>query len=127
MGKNQVWEINDKGETIKTFNVSNGAFCVEEQKDGNILVVAAGKVSIYNRATTEEIKVLTTAEKLGAAFLTQASVLDNGNLMVSNWQGHSDNKDNWQIIELDTDGNIVWEFKNREAMKYVSAFYIFNN
>ena len=127
MGKNQVWEINDKGETIKTFNVGNGAFCVEEQKDGNILVVAAGKVSIYDRATTEEIKILATAEKLGAAFLTQASVLDNGNLMVSNWQGHSDNKDNWQIIELDTNGNIVWEFKNKEAMKYVSAFYIFNN
>jgi len=127
MGNKQVWEINDKGETVKIFNVGPGAFCVEEQKDGNLMIVAAGKISIYDRATTKEIKVLTTAKKLGAAFLTQASLLDNGNLMVSNWQGHSDNDNNWQIIELDPEGNIVWEFKNKKSMKYVSAFYVFEN
>lgn len=127
LGNNQVWEINDKGETVKTFNVGPGAFCVEEQKNGNLLIVAAGKVSIYDRETTEEIKILTTAKELGAAFLTQATLQDNGNLMVSNWQGHSENTDNWQIRELDTNGNIVWEFKNKNAMKYVSAFHIFNN
>ena len=125
MGNHQVWEINIKGDTINKFNVGPGAFCVEEQADGNLLIVAAGKVSVYDRETTKELKVLATAKDLGAAFLTQASILPNGNLMVSNWQGHASENDQWQLKELDTSGNVVWEFKNPKSLKFISAFHIF--
>ncbi len=125
MGNHQVWEVNAKGETVKKFDVGPGAFCVEEQKDGNLLIVAAGKIAIYDRESLKEIKVLATAKQLGAAFLTQASIMPNGNLMVSNWQGHAAKNDQWQLKEIDGNGKVVWEFKNPDALKFISAFYIF--
>ena len=79
-----------------------GGFLVELDKAGNIVRNVGGKPG---------------PEGVGINFFASVEVLKNGNLFIANWTGHgaNDSEKGAQILEYDSNGNIVWRWHDVQA------------
>jgi len=88
-------------------------FSATPLKNDNVLLTGEKKMKIVNHQDevlweidTSEIK----GQKVNA--LTSAKVLKNGNILVTNWQGHIKKKGRTQpaMIEISPDKKVVWSY-----------------
>jgi hypothetical protein len=84
--------------------------------NGNYLI--AGERGILVEITPEkeivrEIPSSPHGDSISPKLFAGFQILDNGNIVVSNWIGHGTDKGHIgrQILEYDADGNLVWAFK----------------
>ena len=100
-----------------------------ELRDGNLLLPCGDKhyYIIVDRKTGKELKRVTSDDIKGASFWFVAQVLqlNNGNLLICNWDGHTRGAvvDVPQLIEIDGDGKVVWTLNNKQDIDKVSAAY----
>ncbi len=136
---NELVEIDKKGKILSRnkWDISKSVFGTIELKNGNLLVSAdaknpknknntsSGVLLELDRKTKEIIRKITPkTNKL--EFPCQVIELENGNIMVANWTGHSNNKTSAKIMEIDKDNNVVWHLKNSPEIKYVASIYLFD-
>lgn len=135
----ELVEMDKSGKILSRdpLDTSKSTFGTIELKNGNLLVSfdakapkgqgedSIGAIIEIDRKTKQLIrKIVPNEHKL--AFPCQVIELDNGNLMIANWNGHSRVKDASKIIEVDKEGNVVWFLKDLPQVKNIASIYLFD-
>ena len=128
--KNKVSEINEDGRFFKSVFIGGTPFSVKLTNEGNWLVSGGD-----NRALTEVdpntkkiIKTIETSDLNWGTllFVAEAILYENGNTLIANWNGNSDNKTQPLLIEIDPSNQIVWRLPfNPEIISISTVFSFF--
>lgn len=124
IGKGTIAEINPKGEIVRNINLKAPIFSVKELKNGNwLLSCDGGRIFIVNPNTEEKLRVIDNSNINGAKmlFMTEARMLKNGNILASNWNGHSKDKSQPKLMEIDKNNKVVWVLKDDAEISNISA------
>ncbi len=82
--------------------------------DGKTMVAGGygGSIQIFN-TQGNLIKAFCGAEEKRGNFYSGLQILKNGNIVVTNWQGHGPNQGNvgTQLLEFSPEGELVWSWK----------------
>lgn len=83
--------------------------------DSEILVSSGypSNLQIFSRKTGELVRTLNAPGEVNPHFFAGFQVLGNGNVVVTNWQGHGPGfgASGTQLLELDRTGKLVWSWK----------------
>ena len=129
MSARKVMEISRDGVLVKEYEVEGKVFSSLELSDGNWLLPCGDDhyYLIMDGMTGEMVRKVTSNDVKGAAFWFVAQVLElqNRNLLVCNWGGHTKGAvvDEPQLIELDGEGKVVWSLRDKQNIGKVSAAY----
>jgi len=77
---------------------------------------------------TQTVKESITAadlSKVSLLFVAELHSYRNGNVMIANWNGHSKDKTQPQLVEINSKNRVVWTLANTEKDMKISAFYSF--
>lgn len=132
----QVLEIRDDSTLVMTYNVGGTPFSVQELPTGNLFVALGdGHCAIeIDRISGALVERIDTLPGIPMHFIAESERLDNGNTMLSNWQGHlpAERQTAPQLIEIDSVGTVVWSYDGRKGLPvkaggvdYISAFFPF--
>ena len=58
-------------------------------------------------------------------FVAEMNKYHNGNVLISNWNGHSKDKNQPKLVELDAKNQVVWTLAPNDEIKNISAVYSF--
>lgn len=112
MGTGEVIELDAKtAEVRRRVNVGGSLFSVKELPNGNWLVSCGdGHKFVEVNPLTLEKRVVTSGDLTDAKLLFVAEVqpYDNGNILIANWPGHSRDKKQPRLMEVDPQGKVVW-------------------
>ncbi|MFI3291697.1 MAG: WD40 repeat domain-containing protein [Opitutales bacterium] len=116
----KILEIDKAGKTVSSYDLSKmpgGVFGVIELKDGNLLASSdKGEILVLDRKSQEVLRQINNENLKGGSkllFACKVVELDNGNLLVANWAGHSKDKTQAKVLEIDKDNNVVWTLDNK--------------
>lgn len=112
MGRGEVVEMDPKGEVRRRIKVGGNPFSVKILKNGDWLVSCADghKLVQVNPVTLEQHTIHSNdIADANLLFVAEAQVYDNGNILIANWPGHSRDKKQPRLLEIDPAGNLVWE------------------
>lgn len=128
MGNGKLVEIDAKGTKVNEFAIGSGPYSVEELPRAKLLVSGGDGVKEYSRSRGMMMKLIVRDTLVGVkfAFPTQSLRLPGGNTLLTNWQGHDANTQP-QIVEVNSQSEIVWMYDDKKAMKYVSAIDFFDD
>lgn len=124
IGRGTVVEVNPKGEIVKDIKLNAPIFSVKELKGGNWLLSGdGGRIFIVNPNTEERLRSIDNRNIGGAKmlFMTEAQMLKNGNILASNWNGHSQDKSQPKLMEIDKNNKVVWTLKDDSDIPNISA------
>lgn len=129
MAKGEVIELNQQSEVIRRIEVGGNPFSVKVLKNGNWLV-ACGDAHKYVIADPEKQlvkKIVSASDIAGVSLLFVAEVNNykNGNVLISNWNGHSKDKTQPKLVEIDSKNRVVWKLEPQDSIKNISAVYTF--
>lgn len=124
----EIHEVSPGGQSLRSVKFEGNPFCVAPLKNGNYMV-AGGDAHCYRELDFETGKVIRTVNQddiKGAKlfFVAQLLPLDNGNMYICNWQGHShdDSSETYpQLIEINNKGEMVWSLNDNAAFGMISA------
>ncbi|MFH1304106.1 MAG: PQQ-binding-like beta-propeller repeat protein [Planctomycetota bacterium] len=106
-----VTEYNRKGEVVWDYLTNTRVFGALRLKNGNTLIASGSGNSVLevtpDRKVVWEIKGQIPQTDVELKWTTCLQQLDNGNLIIGNCHAGPENP---QIIELDSDKKIVWQF-----------------
>ncbi|MEF9949729.1 MAG: PQQ-binding-like beta-propeller repeat protein [Mucinivorans sp.] len=128
MWASKVLEIDRNGTKVGEWKVDRSPFSVKETPSGNLLVSTYGRIVEIDRKSGDVVRTLAqqtvgnTVDTL--RFGTEVMPLENGNTMISNWQGYASRGEK-QLVELDRNNNAVYTFRDTSIMHSISGFYIF--
>lgn len=129
MAKQKIMEVSRKGEVMGEYKIDGKAFSSLELQDGNLLLPCGDGhyYLIVERGTGKELKRVTSEDIDGASlwFVAQVLELENKNLLICNWGGHTKGAmlNEPQLIEVDPNGKVVWTLNNKQEIGNVSAAY----
>jgi hypothetical protein len=129
MGKGEVIELTQTGEVIRRVTVGGNPFSVKLLPDGNWLV-ACGDAHKYVIADPNKQLV---KETVSALDLTDVSLLfvaeilnyNNGNVLIANWNGHSKDKSQPKLVEINSKSRVVWKLAPIETITNISSVHSF--
>jgi hypothetical protein len=129
MGKGEVIELTQTGEVIRRVTVGGNPFSVKLLPDGNWLVACgdAHKLVVVD-SEKQAVKQTIAAEdvsNVALLFVAEMNNYPNGNVLISNWNGHSKDKNQPKLIELDSKNQVVWTLAPNDEIKNISAVYSF--
>ena len=133
MGKAAVIELDKQGKELNPWSVKGNPFSVLERSNGNLIVGcgdARSYVEIDRRSGTmlHEVtneNIVTSGCELN--FVAQIEALNNGHLLVCNWNGHLKKNQTIQpaLLEIDTDNRVVWKLKENKEIGRISAVSVY--
>ena len=132
-GKSILSELDKEGKTVKTYQSEGTVFAALELENGNFLVSCgdAHQYMLISRATGEVIEKVKDKDIAGVNLLYVAQIvqLKNGNRLICNWDGHCKDKNvnEPQIIEIDTNKNIVWSLNDKLNFGKISSLKVIDN
>ena len=129
MGKGEVIEMNKEKEVINKVECGGNPFAIQILKNGNWLV-SCGDAHYFVEIAPESKHIV---RKVGNDDLSNISLLfvaelvryKNGNTLISNWNGHSQDKSQPLLIEVDPDNRVVWTLPLHPDIVNISAVYSF--
>lgn len=129
MGKGEVIELTRKSEVIRRIEVGGNPFSVKIMPDGNWLV-ACGDAHKYviadpDRLTVKKTIVASDITDAALLFVAEPNYYKNGNVLIANWDGHSKDKAQPKLIEIDSKNRVVWTLALNEVITNISAVYSF--
>lgn len=122
-------EVGHDGSVMKDFGLDKARpFSVIVMSSGNYLVPCGDSHYIVemDRDTGEVVHKIDKIDGVMLQFMAQIVRLDNGNLLICNWGGHSGSASGTepQLIEVDGDWNVVWKLDQFDKTGNVSAVYV---
>ena len=131
MGKGTVIELAQSGKVLRQVIVGGNPFSVKVTPDGNWIIGCgdAHKFVIVDPVTqtVKDSVVVADISKVSLLFVAEPHPYRNGNVMIANWNGHSKDKTQAQLVEIDSKNRIVWTLSNTEKDMKISAFYSFKS
>lgn len=128
-GKGEVIEINRNGEILRRVKTGGNPFTVKLLRRGNWLVGCGDAHKWVEIDPKREVitRTLHSDSLPGVKLLFVAEVYryQNGHTLLANWNGHSKDKTQPKIIELDARNEVVWYLKQDKGISNVSAIYPF--
>lgn len=127
MAKQKILEVTRKGKFVAEHQIGGKAFSSLELKDGNLLLPCGDGhyYMVIDRRTGKELKRVTANDIPGVSllFVGQIAQLENQNLLICNWYGHTKDVtvDEPQLIEVDKDGKEVWRLHDKKNVGKISA------
>lgn len=125
LGQGRVIEIDKNNNIIHEVKTGGNVFAVKVLNNGNWLIGCgdAHKFVIANPKTKAIVKTVERADvkKCSLNFVAEIYQMKNGNFMIANWNGHSKDKTQPKIIELDKDNKVVWTLPHNDTIKNISA------
>lgn len=119
-----IREVSPDGNLIKSIKVGGTPFTTLSLPNGNCLV-SCGDGHYFMELdpnTGEEIYKVSSIDGARLFFVAGLALSKNGNLFVSNWQGHDKEAENQpQLIELDKNGKMVWSLNDSGTFKFISC------
>lgn len=130
MGSGELVEMDKSGNYIKRINLGGTPFSVHEGSQQNTYLVSLGDAGriVEVDINSSEIKRDINNDNIKGAkllFVAELKMLDNGNIMVANWNGHVDSKDEPKLLEIDANNTVVKTVPNNVDVGNISAFYIY--
>jgi len=129
MGKNAIVEIDENGRFLKNFLCEGTPFSVKLIGEGNWLVSCGeGRfLAEIDSKTGEIIKKIETDDLNGYSllFVTEAIRYKNGNTLIANWNGHSNDKSQPLLLEINPSNQIVWRLPENLEIKNISTVFSF--
>lgn len=112
MGTGEVIELDARGEVRRRVKVGGSLFSVKELKNGRWLVSCgdAHKFVEIDPVTLERRTVASRdlSDGVKLLFVAEAQPCANGNLLIANWPGHSRDRNQPRLLEVDPEGKVVW-------------------
>jgi len=129
MGKYKVSEINEEGRFIKSALCGGTPFSVKVLDNGNWLVSCGeGRALVeIDPETKGVVKTIETTDLNWGTLLYVAEVIryKNGNTLIANWNGYSDDKSQPLLIEINPTNQIVWRLPYNPEIINISTVYSF--
>ena len=120
MGKCEVIELTQKGEVIRRIVVGGNPFSVKVLRDGNWLVacgdshkyvvVDPGKQQVKETISAKDIN------DVSLLFVAEPYCYKNGNVLIANWNGHSKDKSQPKLVEINSKNLVVWKLAPNEVI-----------
>lgn len=127
MGTGEIIEMTPLGQVVRRVKTRGNHFAVSLLRNGNWLVACgdAHRIAEIDPETGVEVRVFETRDIQGVDLLFVAEVLPeaNGNLLIANWPGHSRDKSQSRLLEIDSTGRVVWQLKNTPEIGNISAMH----
>lgn len=130
MGKGEVIEINAEGDILNMVPCGGNPFSVLLLNNGNWLVACgdAHRFVEINPTDKQIVKQVSSDDVDNASLLFVGEIIryNNGNTLISNWNGHSKDKSQPLLLELDQNNHVVWSLPLNESIKNISTVYSYN-
>lgn len=125
----KLLEVSASGEILNSVKIEMSAFAVKELKDGSVMVSGdGGKIHIINPKTGEILRRIDNSvlkeEGVQLLFATEAQMLKNGNILATNWNGHSQDKSQPKILEISPSNKVVWRLEKDTGIDNISSIQI---
>ena len=129
MGKYKISEMDENGRFSKSVLCSGTPFSVKLINDDNWLVsCGAGRALVeINSETRETIKRVETTDLNWGSLLYVAEAIryENGNTLIANWNGQSNDKSQPLLLEINPTNQIVWRLPTNPAISSITAVFSF--
>ena len=129
MGKGEVIELTQTGEVIRRVAVGGNPFSVKLLPDGNWLVACgdAHKLVVVDseKQTVKQTIAAEDVSKVALLFVAEINNYPNGNVLISNWNGHSKDKNQPKLVEINSKSQVVWTLPPNDKISNISAVYSF--
>lgn len=128
MRKGELVEIDTDGKILKSIKVGGNPFSVHKSNQEGVYIVScgdAGKVVFVDLGREKIVKTISTDDIKGDVkmlFVGEVKQLPNGNLLIANWNGHSKDKSQPKLFEIDSDNNLVSTLAHNEKIRNISCF-----
>lgn len=129
MGKGEVIEMNKEKEVINKVECGGNPFAIQILKNGNWLVscgdahyfveIDPGSKQIVRKVGNDDLS------NISLLFVAELVRYKNGNTLISNWNGHSQDKSQPLLIEVDPGSRVVWTLPLHPDIVNISAVYSF--
>lgn len=131
LARKTVIELNKRNKVVNELKVEGNPFSAKVMEDGKWLVACgdAHKLMISD-AKHKAIERTITSDDLkdnAFCFVAETWQLDNGNFLIANWNGHSKDKTQPKVMEIDTNNNVVWTLPYNSAISNISAVEVLKN
>lgn len=129
MGKGEVIELTQIGEVIRRVTVGGNPFSVKLLPDGNWLV-ACGDAHKYviadpNKQLVKETVSALDLTDVSLLFVAEVLNYNNGNVLIANWNGHSKDKSQPKLVEINSKSRVVWKLAPIETITNISSVHSF--
>lgn len=130
MGKGEIIEMNRQGDILNKVYCGGNPFAVQILPDGNWLASCGDdhsfvEINPKNRAIETKVES-GNLDRFALLFVAELVRYANGNTLISNWNGHSDDKSQPLLIEIDAARKVVWSLPPNPDIANISAVYSFN-
>ena len=129
MGKGEVIELTKTGDVTRRIKVGGNPFSVKVMRDGNWLVAcgdAHGLIVVDpERQVVKDSIPANKVKEASLLFVAEPVLCRNGNIIISNWNGHSKDKTQPKLVEIDAKNKVVWTLSPSEQIANISAVYPF--
>lgn len=128
-GKGEVVEINREGEILKRVKPGGNLFSVKLLRNG-FWLVSCGDAHKWVEIDPRQESVVRTVHSDSLAgvdllFVAELYPYRNGNILVGNWNGHSKDKTQPKLLEVDKQNRVVWQLGNSKRIVNISAVFPF--
>lgn len=129
MGKGEVIEMNQQGEIINQAQSGGNPFSLRVLDNGNWLV-ACGDAHHFveiNPQNKQIIRKVGTDDIANVSLLFVAELIryKNGNTLICNWNGHSPDKSQPLLLEVNPGNQVVWSLPSHPEILNISSVYSF--
>jgi hypothetical protein len=129
MGKGEVIELTQSGEVIHRVKVGGNPFSAKIMGDGNWIVACGDAhrfviVDPVKQIVRDSVSLSENA-RASLLFVAEPHCYKNGNVMIANWGGHSKDKTQPQLVELDSKNQVVWMLEPSSKISNISAVFPF--
>lgn len=120
-----ICKLSSQGELLDSVKGVGVPFSLMEQPSGS-WIVATGDSHTFVEMDSASGEVLKTHSNSMFTFVADISSTGDGGLYICNWVGHSKEKDQPKIIELDSSNKVVWTLPGDvEGIGMVSTLHAF--
>jgi len=125
LGKSEIIEIDKNNNVLRQIKVEGNLFSVKVLPNKKWLVACgdAHKFVIVNPKKEKIVKSYTNddVKECSLNFVAEPHQLKNGNYLIANWNGHSKDKTQPKVIEIDKNGKVVWALPHNDEIKNISS------
>ena len=123
----QLIEIDESGKMLNQVQIGGTLFSVKQLK-GKRLLVACGdghKLAEVDTQSWQISRTVTSDNLKGVSllFVAEPYRCPNGRTLICNWNGHSKDKSQPKLIEIDRKNQIKWQLDDGGKIKNISAVY----